>query len=73
MSETSALLDLIASPLERSICVVTATSPLTITFHGQTGVLAEKIAGSTVTTGNAYVLFTRGRASKPLVFQTVTS
>lgn len=73
MSEVSALFDLISAPLERSVCVVTSTSPLTITLHGQSGVLAEKIAGSTVTTGNAYVLFTRGRASKPLVFQTVTS
>jgi hypothetical protein len=73
MSETSALFELLSSPLERSTCVVTSTSPLTITLHGQAGVLAEKIAGSTVTTGNAYVLFTRGRASKPLVFQTVTA
>lgn len=73
MTEAASILALIGSPLHRSVCTVTATSPLTITMHGQSGILAEKIAGSTVTTGRAYVLYTKGEAFKPLVFQTVTS
>lgn len=72
-NDSPALFGLLGTPLERTTCVVTGTSPLTITFNGQAGVLAEKIAGSTVVAGNAYVLYSKGAASKPLVFQTVTA
>lgn len=65
----AAMFDLIGAPVRRDVCVVTATSPLTITWNGETGILAEKINGSTVTTGTAYVYFTKG--GKPLVIQTV--
>ena len=37
-------------------CTVTATSPLTVTIMGATGVLAVKVAGSTVALGAANAL-----------------
>jgi hypothetical protein len=67
--ETVALFEQIGEPVRRSVCVVTNTAPLTITWNGQAGVLAEKINGSTVALGNAYVFATK--AGRPLVFQTV--
>ena len=69
MNEVGALFEQIGEPVRRSVCVVTGTAPLTITWNGQAGILAEKISGSTVNTGNAYVYFTK--VGKPLVVQTV--
>jgi hypothetical protein len=67
--ETVALFEQLGEPVRRGVCTVTGTAPLTITWNGQAGILAEKIAGSTVNTGVAYVYFTK--AGKPLVVQTV--
>lgn len=69
--DTPAVFDAIGDPIRRSVCVVTSVSPITITWRGQAGVLAEKVAGSTLIVGNAYVYYVKG--GKPLVFQTATA
>jgi hypothetical protein len=73
MSDVPAIFDLFGAPLQRDVCTVTALSPITITWNGQAGIAAEKIAGSTVVVGTAYVLYAKGIANKPLVYQTATS
>lgn len=62
---TKALLETQGNPLYLVPCTVTATSPLTITLLGQTGVAAVKVAGGTYSLGAANALV--AKVGQPIV------